>query len=90
MTDNKFTLLFILLFNLLLFVKSELDEDTYIKALDCVSEITERYKHGGEGQENIYSPTMLSCFIKISPDQAQEILSNMDQGESNFRTRSNI
>ena len=86
MANNKLSFLLILLFNLLLSVKSELDEDTYIKTLAFMSIITERYKHGGEGQEepNIYSPTMLSCFIKISPDQAQEILSNMDQGASNL------
>ncbi len=82
-SSNKFILLFFLFIsNLILSVKGELDEDTYLKALSCVSVITERHKLGIQENEepSIYSPTMLSCFIKISPDKAQEILTNLQDG----------
>ena len=81
-TNKILLLLLFLISNLILSVKCELDEDTYIKALACVTIITERHKLGlGDREEpSIYSPAMLSCFIKITPDQGQDILTNMQQG----------
>ena len=82
--NNKYSLLLILFLNLLIYVKNEIDDETYIKALSCVNVITESYKQKGENPEepNLFSPEMLSCFIRISPDKAQEIISNMDLGET--------
>ena len=86
-TNYKFSLLLILLIlflNLLISVKNEIDDETYIKALSCVNVITENYRQRGESPEepNLFSPEMLSCFIRISPVQAREILSNMEQEDT--------
>ena len=76
-----FTIIFILL-NSFLFIKNQspLDEDTSMRALSCISVIHHKNK-GKDGEEpSVYSPEMLSCFMKISNEQSDRILSSLESG----------
>ena len=76
----KIMILSLFFLNLFLLIKNQLDDETTMRALSCVSVITQKFKGQESPEASIYSPPMLSCFIKISLDQAQEILSNLESG----------
>ena len=63
---------------LFLLIQSELDDDTTMKAFSCYNIINKKYKGKDEPQPTIHSPMMLSCFLKISEEQSQKILSSME------------
>ena len=73
-------ILLILFLNLFLSILNILDDETTMRALSCVSVITQKYKGQDSPDATLFSPPMLSCFIKISLDQSEEILSNLESG----------
>ena len=77
--NDKLILFTILLLNLLLLVQSQIDDLIAIKALSCVNIVTQKYKKG-EDEPNAYSPIVLACFIKITDEQAQRVISSLEEG----------
>ena len=77
--NDKLILFTILLLNLFLLIQNQLDDLTAIKALSCVNIVTQKYKKG-EDEPNAYSPIVLACFIKITDEQAQRVISNIEEG----------
>ena len=80
--NSKFSLFFliIIILNLFLSTNNQLDELTAIKAISCVSIVTTKFKKG-EDEPNHYSPIVLACFMKITDDQAQRVLTGIEEGE---------
>ena len=70
----------IIIFNLFLLTQSHIDEETSMRALSCVSVINHKNKEGNGPEATIYSPQMLTCFIKIKDEQTDKILSNLESG----------
>lgn len=70
----------IIILNLFLSVQCQIDEETSMRALSCVSVINHKNKEGNGPEATIYSPQMLTCFIKIKDAQTDKILSNLESG----------
>lgn len=70
----------IILINIFLFSNAELETRSKMMALSCSKLIAQKYKEKPESE--IFSKTMLSCFIKISQTQAQKIYDN--EGKDSF------
>ena len=64
--------------NLLLFVETQIDDESALKALSCVSLVTQKYKVGEE-EPTSYSPIVLSCYVKITTEQAKRVLNGMEE-----------
>ena len=77
---SNFPLLLIFILNLFLLTNLHIDEEVALKALSCVTIVTHNFKNG-EGEPNYYSPIVLSCFMKIIEEQAQNILAGIENGE---------
>ena len=77
---SNFLILLIFLLNLFLLVNLHIDEEVALKALSCVTIVTQNFKNG-EGEPNYYSPIVLSCFMKITEEQAQNVLANIESGD---------
>ena len=78
--NTKLSLLEIFLLNLFFLVNAKNDELSALKALSCVSIVTQKY-HKGEDEPNSYSPIVLACYIKITEEQAQKVLGSLEEGE---------
>ena len=80
--NSKFSLFFLItvILNLFLSINNQFNEQTAIKAISCVSIVTTKFKKD-EDQPNHYSPIVLACFMKITDDQAQRVLSGIEEGE---------
>ena len=70
----------LILLNSFIFIQSQVDEDTSMRALSCISVINHKNKEKEGVEPSVYSPEMLSCFMKISNDQTDRILSNLESG----------
>ena len=77
--NDKLILFTILLLNLFLLIQNQLDDVTVLKALSCVNIVTQKYKKG-EDEPNAYSPIVLACFVKITVEQAQRVISSLEEG----------
>ena len=69
----------IFLFNLFLFTKSQVYSENTRKAFACMSVINSKNRGGGNPDSNLYSPVMLACFSKITQDQMERVLSELNQ-----------
>lgn len=69
----------ILLFNLFLFTKSQVYSENTRKAFACMSVINSKNRGGGNPDSNLYSPVMLACFSKITQEQMERVLSELNQ-----------
>ena len=78
--NTKLVLLEIFLLNLFFSINAKYDELAALKALSCVSIVTQKY-HKGEDEPNSYSPIVLSCYIKITEEQAQRAIGSLEDGE---------
>ena len=70
-------ILLIILFSFI-FCQGQLDEETSMRALSCMSVINHKNKEKVGVEPSVYSPEMLSCFLKISNEQTDRILSNLE------------
>ena len=70
----------IIILNLFFLVTCQMDEETSMRALSCVTVINHINKEGKGPEATIYSPQMLTCFIKIKDSQTDKILSNLESG----------
>ena len=61
----------IFLLNLLLFSKAQLENKSKILVLSCSKLLNQKFKDQPKSED--FTKMMLSCFIKISQDQAQKI-----------------
>jgi hypothetical protein len=77
---SNFPLLLIFELNLFLLTNLHIDEEVALKALSCVAIVTHNFKNG-EGAPKYYSPIVLSCFMKITEEQAQSVLAGIENGE---------
>ena len=77
--NNKLTFFVIILLNLCLLIQCQLDDIRAIKAFSCVNIVNSKYKKG-ENEPNIYSPIVLTCFIKITEEQAKRVISGIEEG----------
>ena len=69
----------IFLFNLFLFTKSQVYSENTRKAFACMSVINSKNRGGGNPDSNLYSPVMLACFSKITQEQMERVLSELNQ-----------
>ena len=69
----------ILLFNLFLFTKCQVYSENTRKAFACMSVINSKNRGGGNPDSNLYSPVMLACFSKITQEQMERVLSELNQ-----------
>ena len=69
----------ILLLNLFLFTKSQVYSENTRKAFACMSVINSKNRGGGNPDSNLYSPVMLACFSKITQEQMERVLSELNQ-----------
>jgi hypothetical protein len=69
----------ILLFNLFLHTKCQVYSENTRKAFACMSVINSKNRGGGNPDSNLYSPVMLACFSKITQDQMERVLSELNQ-----------
>ena len=74
---NKLALFLIYLLNLFLYVNTQIDDEPTLKALTCVS-IVSQHLGAGEGEYNSYSQNVLSCYIKITIEQARKVLTGIE------------
>ena len=81
MEIKKFKWIFFLITILksLIFSIEQINENSALKALSCVTLVTAEF-HNKKEEPSVYSPYVLSCFMKIKEEQAQDILSNLDEG----------
>ena len=77
----KVTRITIFLLNLSLFIQSEIEDDSSMRAFSCYNLMNKKFKGKDEPQPTVYSPLLLSCYIKISEDQSQKVLSSMESDE---------
>ena len=78
----KVTQFAVFLLNLSLFIQSEIDDDdSSMKAFSCYNLMNKKFKGKDEPQPTVHSPLMLACYIKISEDQSQKVLSSMESDE---------
>ena len=75
--------LILILLNILLFIICQTDEETTLKAFSCINIITQKFK-GEKPDPSVFSPLMLSCFIKITKEQSQKILSDVKEGKNSI------
>ena len=69
----------ILLFNLFLHTKCQVYSENTRKAFACMSVINSKNRGGGNPDSNLYSPVMLACFSKITKEQMERVLSELNQ-----------
>ena len=76
------TILHILLIilNSFIFIESQVDEEISMRVLSCMNVINHKGKEKEGVEPSVYSPEMLSCFMKISNEQTDRILSNFESG----------
>ena len=67
----------------MLFIICQTDEETTLKAFSCINIITQKFK-GEKPDPSVFSPLMLSCFIKITKEQSQKILSDVKEGKNSI------
>jgi hypothetical protein len=77
----KVSRIIIILLNIFLLVKNEVDEDISLRAFSCYNILNKIYKGKNEMKPAANSPAMLACFLKINEDQSQKILSSMESDE---------
>ena len=75
--------LIVILLNIFLFILCQTDEESTLKAFSCINVITQKFK-GEKPEPSVFSPLMLSCFIKITKEQAQKILSDVREGKNSI------
>ena len=63
----------ILFFIFFKFISCELEEEDMIRAFSCLNIVTKNIKKDEDSQSKLYSPYMLSCFIKITNKQMKTI-----------------
>ena len=83
MTNFSFTFflflnIFIIIFPL---ISSQLDDPSLSRLLACMSIIHQEIK-SEEPDPNIYSATMLKCYITISDSQARTLLMGLESGKN--------
>ena len=76
----KYSRISIILLNIFFLVKNEIDEDISLRAFTCYNIINKLYK-GKDEKPSVNSPVMLACFLKISEEQSQKILTSMESDE---------
>jgi len=69
----------ILLFNLFIYTKCQVYSENTRKAFACMSVINSKNRGGGNPDSNLYSPVMLACFSKITQEQMERVLSELNQ-----------
>ena len=69
----------ILLFNLFIYTKCQVYSENTRKAFACMSVINSKNRGGGNPDSNLYSPVMLECFSKITQEQMERVLSELNQ-----------
>ena len=69
----------ILLFNLFIYTKCQVYNENTRKAFACMSVINSKNRGGGNPDSNLYSPVMLACFSKITQEQMERVLSELNQ-----------
>ena len=79
--NTKLVLLQIFLLNIFSLIHAKVDDLAAIKALSCVSIVTQKY-HKGEDGLNSYSPLVLACYIKITEEQAQRVIGSFEEGDT--------
>ena len=75
--------LILILLNIVLFILCQTDEESTIKAFSCINVITQKFK-GEKPEPSVFSPLMLSCFIKITKEKSQKILSDVKEGKNSI------
>ena len=73
--------LLIYIFNLIIIIFCQPDNDSMTKALACMSVISQKYK-GQDPDPSIYSTIMLKCFITLSDSKAKKILVGIESGQN--------
>ena len=83
MAKTKYVLIFIFLLNILLFSKCFFfDDEVGMKVFSCMNVMDKKFKK--EQQPNAYSPTMLTCFIRITKFQTEKVLSDFERGTNSL------
>lgn len=73
-------ILFLIFLHILTIISSKLDEYTIFKALACVNIVASKFQNE-EPDASVLSPLILTCFIKITDDQAQRLTAGIESGE---------
>ena len=73
-------IIFLIFLHFLTIISSKLDEYTIFKALACVNIVASKFQNE-EPDASLLSPLILTCFIKITDDQAQRLTAGIESGE---------
>ena len=76
----------IILFIFFKYISCELEEENMLRAFSCLNIISKKLNGEEEALSNSYSPYMLSCFIKITNEQMQTILSGIEEGNEELNS----
>jgi len=76
----------IILFIFFKYISCELEEENMLRAFTCLNIISKKLNGEEEALSNSYSPYMLSCFIKITNEQMQTILSGIEEGNEELNS----
>ena len=76
----------IILFIFFKYISCELEEENMIRAFSCLNIISKKLNGEEEALSNSYSPYMLSCFIKITNEQMQTLLSGIEEGNEELNS----
>ena len=83
MANTKSVLLLYFLLNLLIFAKCQFFDDVVgMKIFSCMNVMDKKYNK--EKQPNAYSPPMLTCFMRISPEQLERVINDFGRGTSSL------
>ena len=66
---------------ILVFIVCELDDESILRAFSCITMLTQKFQNQ-KPEPSVFSPLMLTCFIKIKEEELQKILSNIESGKN--------
>ena len=66
---------------ILIFIVCELDDESILRAFSCITMLTQKFQNQ-KPEPSVFSPLMLTCFIKIKEEELQKILSNIESGKN--------
>ena len=80
---NNFFFIYIIIFNFIIQIISQLDNVPLSKIIACITIVNDEYEKSDINAE-LYSASLLKCFITITESQAYNFIVSMGKGQKNM------
>ena len=84
MINTKYEIVFLFLLNIIILTKCFFfNDEVGMKVFSCMNVMDKKFNKG-EQQPNVFSPMMLTCFIRITNYQTERVLSDFERGTNSL------